>query len=61
MAERSGTFASEDFDPSASPPLDEGEMDKLGGAVRCGARERGGRDRAAFCEWVGCKVRSLIP
>lgn len=34
MSERSWEFVSEDFDPSASPPLDEGEMEKLGGAVR---------------------------
>lgn len=33
MVERSDTFVSEDFDPTASPPLDKDEMEKLGGAV----------------------------
>lgn len=42
MAESgSWTFVSEDFDPTASPPLDAGEMEKLGGTARVRGRERG--------------------
>lgn len=41
MAESgSWTFVSEDFDPMASPPLDVGEMEKLGGTARVRGRER---------------------
>ena len=52
MAESgSWTFVSEDFDPTASPPLDAGEMEKLGGTAREGGREREREGEIAVRAW----------
>ena len=47
MAERPWSSASADFDPNASPPLDEGEMEQLGGTGLRGGEEGGGE--GALC------------